>query len=77
MATIYSDLHRNILDQFNEAGVEIMSPVYEAGRDGNKVAIPDSYLKAGTGAKDPSPTASPHSGAGNGRIDHASGSRKG
>ena len=26
MAVIYSDLHQNIQDKFNEAGVEIMSP---------------------------------------------------
>jgi small-conductance mechanosensitive channel len=28
MATIYSDLHRNIQDSFNEFGVQIMSPHY-------------------------------------------------
>lgn len=32
MARIYSDLHQNIQDQFNEAGVEIMSPHYEMDR---------------------------------------------
>jgi small-conductance mechanosensitive channel len=37
---IYSDLHANILDAFNEAGVEIMSPHYRAGRDGSQAAIP-------------------------------------
>ncbi|MGH9513394.1 MAG: mechanosensitive ion channel family protein [Terriglobales bacterium] len=44
MAKIYSDLHRNIQDKFNEAGVEIMSPHYSSVRDGNKTAIPDDYL---------------------------------
>jgi small-conductance mechanosensitive channel len=29
MARIYSDLHKNILDAFNQAGVQIMSPHYE------------------------------------------------
>ena len=37
---ITSDLHANILDAFNEAGVEIMSPEFAALRDGNSVTIP-------------------------------------
>ncbi len=37
---ITSDLHANILDAFNEAGVEIMSPEFAALRDGNAVTIP-------------------------------------
>lgn len=37
---IYSILHQNIQDRFNEAGVEIMSPHYMAMRDGNDTAIP-------------------------------------
>ena len=44
MAHTYSDLHQNIQEQFNGAGVEIMSPHYSSLRDGNKVAIPASYL---------------------------------
>lgn len=44
MATIYSDLHQNIQDKFNEAGVEITSPHYSAIRDGNRTAIPETYL---------------------------------
>ena len=44
MADTYSDLHQNIQDKFNEAGVEIMSPHYTQLRDGNKTAIPDKYL---------------------------------
>jgi small-conductance mechanosensitive channel len=43
-AVIYSDLHQNIQDQFNKAGVEIMSPHYKALRDGNATAIPPDYL---------------------------------
>ncbi|MFZ4545844.1 MAG: mechanosensitive ion channel family protein [Bacteroidales bacterium] len=43
-ATIYSDLHRNIQDCFNEAGIEIMSPHYEHQRRGNATAIPSNYL---------------------------------
>lgn len=37
---IYSALHQNIQDKFNEAGVEIMSPHYFAMRDGNESTIP-------------------------------------
>ena len=45
MVQTYSLLHQNIQDAFNEAGVEIMSPHYGQIRDGNKTAIPDSYLR--------------------------------
>jgi len=44
MAVIYSQLHQNIQDRFNEGGVEIMSPHYRAQRDGNTTTIPASYL---------------------------------
>jgi small-conductance mechanosensitive channel len=44
MAVTYSDLHQNIQDTFNEAGVEIMSPHYAQVRDGNKTTIPEAYL---------------------------------
>ncbi len=44
MAALYSRLHQNIQDKFNEAGVEIMSPHYGALRDGNQVAIPPAHL---------------------------------
>jgi small-conductance mechanosensitive channel len=44
MANIYAELHRNIQDCFNDAGVEIMSPHYSSLRDGNRKAIPDDYL---------------------------------
>jgi small-conductance mechanosensitive channel len=44
MPFIYSDLHANIQDSFYEAGVEIMSPIFHALRDGNRTAIPDMYL---------------------------------
>lgn len=45
LAQIYSDLHQNIQDRFNEAGVEIMSPHYMAVRDGNETTIPKKDLK--------------------------------
>lgn len=40
MAELYSDLHRNIQDAFDAAGVEIMSPHYQAYRDGNASTLP-------------------------------------
>lgn len=43
---IYSSLHQNIQDSFNEAGIEIMSPHYNALRDGNMTTIPENYLKS-------------------------------
>ena len=46
LAQITSDLHQNIQDTFNEAGVEIMSPHYFAGRDGSATTIPTDYLKS-------------------------------
>ncbi|PWA09308.1 mechanosensitive ion channel family protein [Flavobacterium laiguense] len=41
---IYSKLHQNIQDCFNEAGLEIMSPHFNAIRDGNKTTTPNDYL---------------------------------
>ena len=38
---IYTELHKNILDNFAEAGVEIMSPTYNAIRDGNASTVPE------------------------------------
>ncbi len=43
-AIIYSQLHQNIQDCCNEAGIEIMSPHYRAARDGNLSTIPAEYL---------------------------------
>lgn len=47
MLDIYSSLHANIQDAFNEAGVEIMSPAYAALRDGNTVTIPKAHRPEG------------------------------
>jgi small-conductance mechanosensitive channel len=44
MLSIYSELHENIQDKFNEGGVEIMSPHYSNLRDGNQTTIPADYL---------------------------------
>lgn len=43
-ALIYSNLHQNIQDACNEAGIEILSPHYRAARDGNMTTIPSDYL---------------------------------
>lgn len=43
-AVLYSRIHQNIQDEFNKAGVEIMSPHYRAQRDGNQTTIPTDYL---------------------------------
>jgi small-conductance mechanosensitive channel len=51
MAKIYSDLHQNIQDSFNQGGIEIMSPHYSSLRDGNEVAIPTGYRDANDKAR--------------------------
>jgi small-conductance mechanosensitive channel len=43
-AVIYSELHQNIQDLCNNAGIEIMSPHYRAARDGNQSTIPADQL---------------------------------
>jgi small-conductance mechanosensitive channel len=43
MAKVKSDLNRHILDAFNEAGVEIMTPSVRSVRDGSATAIPAEY----------------------------------
>lgn len=54
LAQIYSNLHQNIQDVFNEAGIEIMSPHYMATRDGNATTIPQDDLRgqSPSGAQD-------------------------
>lgn len=44
MVIIYSELHQNIQDKCNEAGIEILSPSYTSLRDGNATTIPENYL---------------------------------
>ena len=41
---IYSDLHANIQDVFNEHGVQIMSPAYVADPETSKVVPPDRWF---------------------------------
>lgn len=44
LGSIYSELHQNLQDYCNQAGIEILSPHYGAMRDGNQSTIPASYL---------------------------------
>ena len=54
MAFLYSELNQSILNEFNRAGVEIMSPHYSAFRDGNSSTIPSD-----PSPKEPSPASNP------------------
>ena len=51
MARLYSDLHQHMQDRFAEAGIEILSPTYEAHRDGPSTlpdlgALHDAHARA-------------------------------
>jgi small-conductance mechanosensitive channel len=46
MLAAKSDLHRNIQDVFNEHGVQIMSPAYEADPATPKIVPPDQWYSA-------------------------------
>ncbi len=52
MPATYSDLHQNIQEVFAEAGMEILSPLYHAVRDGNPTTIPDLERRAESSAQD-------------------------
>lgn len=54
MNRIYTDLHRNILDVFNEYGVQIMVPSYEGDTEQPKVVPPEKWYAA--------PARPPHNG---------------
>ena len=41
MPQIYSEIHSRLQDDFAAAGIEILSPVYEAARDGSAITIPE------------------------------------
>ena len=45
MALIYSQLHQNIQDMFNEAGIELLSPHFMGVRQADQVFMPDEYLQ--------------------------------
>jgi len=42
----YTELHRNILDVFNEYGVQIMTPAYEGDTPEPKVVPKDQWYAA-------------------------------
>ncbi|MEN8202545.1 MAG: mechanosensitive ion channel family protein, partial [Bacteroidota bacterium] len=54
MAFFYSELNKSILNEFNAAGVEILSPHYSAFRDGNASTIPSE-----SSPPDPAPPKNP------------------
>jgi small-conductance mechanosensitive channel len=43
MGRVYTRLHQNILDLFNEYGVQIMTPAYESDPDQQKIVTPDRW----------------------------------
>jgi hypothetical protein len=43
MARLYTELHRNILDLFNEYGVQIMTPAYEGDPAEPKVVAKEDW----------------------------------
>jgi hypothetical protein len=44
MNSIYTELHRHILDVFNEYGVPIMTPAYEGDPEQPKVVPKDRWF---------------------------------
>jgi len=44
---VYSDLHAQIQDAFNEAGLELMTSSFHSLRDGNTSTVPASYFPEG------------------------------
>jgi small-conductance mechanosensitive channel len=53
MGQIYTGLHRNILDVFNEYGVQIMTPAYEGDPERPKVVPKDRWFPAPARAAEP------------------------
>lgn len=45
LARVNSNLNEKVVDKFNEAGIELLSPHFEAQRDGNDIMMPPSYKK--------------------------------
>jgi small-conductance mechanosensitive channel len=55
MNALYTALHRNILDVFNEYGVQIMTPAYEGDPAEPKVVPPKEWYAAPASAPGPAP----------------------
>jgi hypothetical protein len=61
MLSLYSALHRNILDVFNEYGVQVMTPAYEGDPERPKIVPREQWFTAP--AKSPARTKSDKDGA--------------
>jgi hypothetical protein len=46
MARLYAELHRNILDVFNEYGIQIMTPAYEGDPPEPKIVAQKDWYAA-------------------------------
>ena len=46
MRPLYAALHRNVLDVFNEHGVQIMTPAYEGDPERPKIVEPKDWFTA-------------------------------
>jgi small-conductance mechanosensitive channel len=57
MGPLYAELHRNILDVFNEYGVQIMTPAYEGDPEQPKVVPKEQWFLAPARPPEPGPTA--------------------
>jgi small-conductance mechanosensitive channel len=55
MARIYAELHRNILDVFNEYGVQIMTPAYEGDPEQPKVVPKEQWFASPANPPDVAP----------------------
>jgi small-conductance mechanosensitive channel len=53
MFRLYTDLHRDILDVFNEHGVQIMTPAYEGDPEQPKVVPKDQWYTAPAATSEP------------------------
>jgi small-conductance mechanosensitive channel len=53
MMSLYTEMHRHILDVFNEYGVQIMTPAYEGDPQQPKVVAPRDWYTAPAGPPDP------------------------
>jgi small-conductance mechanosensitive channel len=56
MAQFYTALHQNILDLFNEYGVQIMTPAYEGDPEAPKVVPRDQWFAAPAAGSTPEPS---------------------
>ena len=62
MASLYTRLHRNILDVFNEYGVQIMTPAYEGDPEQPKVVPKEQWWTAPARPAAPGAPAQPEAG---------------